>query len=944
MKHNLLWLVSLGLACSLAACGGDDEETTQEPKEPDKPQVVENTMVLCSDGIDNDDNGKADCDDEGCGGFVFCKSDDSTKENTPKTCSDGEDNDGDGDIDCADAQCKSFTLCKASEPENTDAACKDGLDNDKDGKKDCDDSDCASFCTSDPGPGPEPAKVENTDALCHDSQDNDGDGKVDCDDSDCSPFCTSDPGPGPQDKVENTPALCQDGQDNDGDGQADCLDTDCQGFDVCNTSEGVKENTRELCTDGKDNDGNGAADCDDKNCKTLLVCTSGGKSGENSPALCANGMDDDGDSLSDCADPECHYFELCQGKTVTGENSEAACNDGIDNDKDGYVDCADAECQGFASCSDACPDDPFKFVDDQCGCGKTLIDGECYTNITEAVDFQKLKDSSEKFIIKRPINLGTTDMAPITGFKGVLFGDDMRITGYLTQTAVTSDKSDGYQECGLFGATDGTPVFKNINIAITLNCEDNKYSGKIKAGALVSASKGSLTDIEGESKVMLISKNSEMDTKAYDVYVGGIGGSLSGDIQNVEVTGNTSAEIEWTFTKAQESGKLSSIYIGGVAGNASGGKVSNIQAPSNVTLDYKLSFGNNKWDNTIYVGGIAGYAIRLDKCSNIGGNILVQHGNDNNTNYSHYIGGIVGNTHRVTNSVFEGKLTSNGSAGNQEASDKYDSTLIGGITGALRKFESSDDTVVDGCYSHASMTLISGAGMYVGGLVGRMGSKPEKDKTDSEKYYILNSYSDTNLSVMAPKTSYDKMNFYWGGAVAQAAEYGYVLNSHLRSNYMFDEFSVSSDDKSTLSLGGIVAKTDTNKDENGGQLIDNIVSGGPKVSEGSENAGKFSGSMAATFGYYIYETYWDGSVYGTKTQEATQSTKQDVTAMPYSYNASGVPVLSDSRTVLGLLRSNSGHDESPMSAKLPPKLIYSDWKEITDSDNHKIPVPVSSWY
>ncbi|MBQ9243671.1 MAG: hypothetical protein IJ165_10710 [Proteobacteria bacterium] len=943
MKHKFLWMVSLGLACTFAACGGDDPDPEDQPKEPSKPQVVENTMPLCSDGIDNDDNGKADCDDEGCGGFVFCKSDDPTKENTPKNCADGKDNDGDGDMDCADAQCKSFTICKEAEPENTEAACKDGLDNDKDSKKDCDDSDCEAFCKSDPGPGPEPGSVENTDALCHDSQDNDGDGKIDCDDSDCSAFCT--PDPGPTDKVENTPELCSDKQDNDGDGKADCLDTDCQGFDICKAGEGVKENTRELCTDGLDNDGNGAADCDDKNCKTLLVCTSGGKSGENSPALCANGMDDDGDSLSDCADPECHYFEICQGKTATGENSEAACKDGRDNDNDGYIDCADAECQGFSSCSDACPDDPFKFVDDQCGCGKTLIDGECYINIVDAEGLKQLKDSSEKYVIKRPFNIGTSDMAPITGFKGTLFGDDMRIMGYLTQTAVTNPYSEGFQECGLFGSTDGTPTFKNINIAITLNCEDSTYSGMIKAGALVSSSKGTLTDIEGESKVMLISKKSDMKVASYKVLVGGIGGLLEGDLKNVEVTGNTSAEIEWTFDNDQTTEfHFNNIFIGGVAGYLGGNSVSNIQAPSNVTLDYKLTFKGEGWKHEIYAGGIAGKAVRLDKCSNIGGNILVQHGNEKNTDYSHYIGGIAGQAHRVTNSVFDGNLTSSGSAGNQAATDKYDSTLIGGIVGNLIS-ATPDDTVVDGCYSHANMTLISGAGMYVGGLVGRMGHKPKAKETDSEKYYILNSYSDATLSVVAPKTAYDKTNFYWGGAVAQAAEYGYVLNSHLRSNYLFDEFSVAAPDGNhELSLGGITAKTDTDKDENGGQLIDNIVSGGPKVSEGSENAAKYQGSMAATFGYYIYETYWDGAVYGTKTQDATQSTKQDVTAMPYSYNASGVPVLSDSRTVLGLLRSNSGHDEGPMSAKLPPKLIYSDWKEISDSDGHKVPVPVSSWY
>ncbi len=70
-------------------------------------------------------------------------------ENTQSLCSDGKDNDGDGKIDCDDPDCKAFKLCDTTKPdkpeENTQARCSDGIDNDGDGKTDCDDPDCKAF-------------------------------------------------------------------------------------------------------------------------------------------------------------------------------------------------------------------------------------------------------------------------------------------------------------------------------------------------------------------------------------------------------------------------------------------------------------------------------------------------------------------------------------------------------------------------------------------------------------------------------------------------------------------------------------------------------------------------------------------------------------------------------------------------------------------------------
>lgn len=75
---------------------------------------------ICTDGIDNDNDGFTDCDD------YDCECDESAN------CFDGIDNDNDGFVDCEDYDCD----CDES------ANCNDGIDNDNDGFVDCDDLDC----------------------------------------------------------------------------------------------------------------------------------------------------------------------------------------------------------------------------------------------------------------------------------------------------------------------------------------------------------------------------------------------------------------------------------------------------------------------------------------------------------------------------------------------------------------------------------------------------------------------------------------------------------------------------------------------------------------------------------------------------------------------------------------------------------------------------------
>jgi len=69
-----------------------------------------------------------------CATLVFsCKSDD---DSTPtEICNDGLDNDNDGFVDCQDNDCAEAANCAVE-------ICDDGIDNDNDGFIDCDDNDC----------------------------------------------------------------------------------------------------------------------------------------------------------------------------------------------------------------------------------------------------------------------------------------------------------------------------------------------------------------------------------------------------------------------------------------------------------------------------------------------------------------------------------------------------------------------------------------------------------------------------------------------------------------------------------------------------------------------------------------------------------------------------------------------------------------------------------
>ncbi|MGL1901200.1 MAG: hypothetical protein OCC49_03615 [Fibrobacterales bacterium] len=221
----------------------------------------ESTDRLCSDGLDNDEDGYIDCIDQDCYTVDVCDPtnysyfNDSSSESEPNTIpmSNEEDEELWSPLDCSE---DSKDIRCAMVLENTATKCTDGVDNDLNGLVDCYDPGCGSF---DFCHGPH----EETFEECQDEVDNDEDGRIDCEDSSCRNFTLC------QEVMENTLKSCSDGIDNDEDGVIDCDESACKSFIICNKPV---ENTEVQCKDGVDNDNNGATDCDDRKCKVFSFC------------------------------------------------------------------------------------------------------------------------------------------------------------------------------------------------------------------------------------------------------------------------------------------------------------------------------------------------------------------------------------------------------------------------------------------------------------------------------------------------------------------------------------------------------------------------------------------------------------------------------------------------------------------------------------------------
>jgi hypothetical protein len=150
----------------------------------------------CSDGVDNDGDGRVDHPAD-----RQCESPSDPSEFSQ--CSDSLDNDDGGGVDYPeDAGCRSAR----DNSESPNPQCSDAVDNDGDGASD---SAADPGCTS-------PRDNNEANAACADGVDNDGDGRTDYpDDPGCRSRADNSESPNPQ---------CSDGADNDGDGRTDYPD------------------------------------------------------------------------------------------------------------------------------------------------------------------------------------------------------------------------------------------------------------------------------------------------------------------------------------------------------------------------------------------------------------------------------------------------------------------------------------------------------------------------------------------------------------------------------------------------------------------------------------------------------------------------------------------------------------------------------------------------
>ena len=132
------------------------------------PEVASQYVEICDNKVDDDGDGKNDCDDTDCTNDPACFI-------PVEICDNQNDDDGDGKIDCDDPDCTNDPACIIP-----DEICDNQIDDDRDGKIDCDDPDCTN----------DPACII-PDEICDNQIDDDKDGFIDCDDPDCTnnPAC-----------------------------------------------------------------------------------------------------------------------------------------------------------------------------------------------------------------------------------------------------------------------------------------------------------------------------------------------------------------------------------------------------------------------------------------------------------------------------------------------------------------------------------------------------------------------------------------------------------------------------------------------------------------------------------------------------------------------------------------------------------------------------------
>ncbi len=252
-------------------------------------EIYRTEAFECSDGMDNDEDGMADCDDSDCSNDAACLVED---------CVDGIDNDGDNAIDCLDDDCTNDPSCTAFACPEADlgsdlpiVATGDTGSAGNDLAGSCGGAQALDYAVSwtAPADGTYLFSTEGSnfdtvlyllDGGCT------GATEIACnDDKDLSAGYYA----------EVTADLTQ--------GQTVVVAVD--GFDAAEYGAfilSIAGTETGSCTDGIDNDGDGSTDCTDSDCANDSACM---------VEDCSNGIDDDGDGLADCIDDDCALEPNC---------------------------------------------------------------------------------------------------------------------------------------------------------------------------------------------------------------------------------------------------------------------------------------------------------------------------------------------------------------------------------------------------------------------------------------------------------------------------------------------------------------------------------------------------------------------------------------------------------------------------------------------------------
>jgi hypothetical protein len=277
----------------------------------------------------------------------------------PETkCDNKIDDDNDGKTDCDDSDCAAVLPCSATP--TTETNCADKIDNDKDGKIDCLDTDCAKDLACAPTPTGE--------TNCTDKVDNDKDGKVDCADSDCAGktgcVCQG-----------SFPASCgsNDTFNNGGFGSTKVVNEyQCPAGKFANeVGPEYGYNFTAQC------DGNVTVNLQKTasapgNLDVFVIDASAGKACAGSNCIASAQMKGTATNLTFVGKKDQKYWIVVDGfggfaggytiKTTCNcppPPKETNCTDKIDNDQDGKIDCADSDCAGNPACAapNQCKDD-----------------------------------------------------------------------------------------------------------------------------------------------------------------------------------------------------------------------------------------------------------------------------------------------------------------------------------------------------------------------------------------------------------------------------------------------------------------------------------------------------------------------------------------------------------------------------------------------------------